>query len=142
MSPVPLCETSAPSAPLRLARILQSDSLCRARNCYLEVVSRALISSGSDGPQESLVVNLRLRAQLGGFFFGRCVAQKIASADFGTSQILQQVRSSQRRMKLDVEMKPAVIAAVGRRLVQRHHVRERRSPQVVEFRQKMFERFG
>src|SRR5262245_56812872 len=45
-------------------------------------------------------------------------------------------------MKLDVEMEPAVIVPVGRRLVQRHHIGERRAPQVVELHQKAFERFG
>src|SRR5262245_37557117 len=88
------------------------------------------------------VMNLRLRAQFGGFLFGRRVAQKIAAADFGTGQVLQQVRTAQRRMKLDVEMEPAVIVHVGRRLVQQHHIGERRPPQVVELHQKAFERSG
>src|SRR5262245_3182343 len=87
-------------------------------------------------------MNIRLRAQLGGFLFRRRVAQKIAAADLRPSQILQQVRTPQRRMKLDVEMEPAMVAPVGRRLVQRHHVRERRTPQVVELHQKTFERLG
>src|SRR5882672_10853482 len=88
------------------------------------------------------IMNLRLRAQFGGFLFGRCVAQKIAAADLRPRQVFQQVRTTQRRMKLDVEMESAMIAAVGRRLVQRHDVRERHSPQVVELRQKTFERLG
>src|SRR5262245_38131271 len=86
------------------------------------------------------VVSLRLRAQFGGFLFRRRVAQKIAAADLGAGQVLQQVRTAQRRMKLDVEMESAMIAPVGRRLMQRHHIRKRRSPQVVEFHQKAFER--
>src|SRR6266508_170321 len=87
-------------------------------------------------------MNLRLRAQLGRLLFRRRVAQEIAAADLGAGQILQQVRAPQRRMKLDVEMEPAVVVPVGRRLVQRHHIRERRPPQVVELHQKAFERFG
>src|SRR5262245_39576852 len=87
-------------------------------------------------------MNIGLRAQFGGFLFRRRVAQEIAAADLGTRQIFQQVRTAQRRMKLDVEMEPAMIAPVGRRLVQRHHVRERPPPQVVELHQKTFERLG
>src|SRR2546425_11864779 len=45
-------------------------------------------------------------------------------------------------MNLDVEWDPSKTAAVGRRLVQRHHVRERRPPQVVELHQKTSKRLG
>src|SRR5262249_13037242 len=96
----------------------------------------------SDVLPQLFVMSLRLRAQLGGFLFGRRVAQKIPSADLRSRQILQQIWTAQRRMKLDVKMEPSMIAAVGRRLVQRHDVGERHSPQVVELRQKTFERFG
>src|SRR4030095_790863 len=48
----------------------------------------------------------------------------------------------QRRMKLDMEMEPAVIVTVGRRLVQWHHIWEWRPPQVVELHQKTFKRLG
>src|SRR5262249_39219870 len=88
------------------------------------------------------VVNLRLRAQFGGFLFGRGVTQEVAAADLGACQVFQQVRATQRRMKLDMEMEPAVIAAISRRLMQRHDVRERHSPQVVELHQQAFERVG
>src|SRR5262245_36344325 len=88
------------------------------------------------------VMNLRLCAQLGRLLFRRRVAQEIAAADLRSRQVLHQVRASQRRMELDVEMEPAVIAPVGRRLVQRHHIGERRPPQVVELHQKAFKRLG
>src|SRR5262249_41175559 len=76
------------------------------------------------------------------FLFGRSVAQEVAAADLGARQILQQVRASQRRMKLDMEMETEMIAAVSRRLMKRHDVRERHSPQVVELHQQAFERVG
>src|SRR5262245_1994179 len=85
------------------------------------------------------VVNRRLRAQFGGFLFGRSVAQEIAAADLRACQILQKIGTTQRRMKLDVEMETAMIASVCRRLVQRHDVREGHSPQVVELHQQAFE---
>src|SRR5829696_1763315 len=44
-------------------------------------------------------------------------------------------------MKLDVEMKCAVIAAVGRCLMQRHYVRERHLPEIVETNQSFAQDF-
>src|SRR5262249_10401466 len=64
------------------------------------------------------IMNFRLRAQFGGFLFGRGVTQKISAAYLRPGKIFQQVRTTQRRMKFDVEMEPAILAAVGRRLVQ------------------------
>ena len=40
--------------------------------------------------------------------FTRRVAEKVAAADLGAGQILQQVRPSQRRMEFDVKVKPSV----------------------------------
>src|SRR5262245_59925496 len=88
------------------------------------------------------VVNLRLREQFGGFFFGRGVAQEVAAADLGARQVLQQVGTPKRRMNFDVEMEPAMIAAVSRRLMQGHDVWERYPPQVIELHQQAFERLG
>src|SRR5262249_20818966 len=109
---------------------------------FVPFVSSWFISFECYASPRLFVMNIRLRAQFGGFLFRRCVAQEIAAADLGTGQILQQVRATQRRMKLEVEMEPAMVAPVGRRLVQRHHVRERPPPQVVELHQKTFERLG
>src|SRR5215510_3571122 len=89
-----------------------------------------------------LIVDLRLRAQFGGFLFRRGVAQKVSAADLRTRQVLQQIRAPQRRMEFDMEMEPAMIASIGRGLMQRHDVREWHSPQVVELHQQAFERGG
>ena len=45
-------------------------------------------------------------------------------------------------MKLDVKVEPGILAAVGRRLVQRHHVRKRHLPQVVEAHEHVLEHGG
>ena len=74
----------------------------------------------------------RLGSQFSRFFLGRGVAQETASADFGAGEILQQIRFAQRRMDLDVKMKTVVSDAIGRRLVQDHHVWERHLPEIVE----------
>src|SRR5262245_16730246 len=92
---------------------------------FVPFVSSWFISFECYASTRLFVMNIRLRAQFGGFLFRRCVAQEIAAADLRTRQILQQVRTPQRWMKLDVKMEPAMVAPVGRRLVQRHHVRER-----------------
>jgi hypothetical protein len=49
-------------------------------------------------------MHFRHGSQLFGFLVGAGVAKKISASDFRTSKILEQVRSSERRMKLDVEM--------------------------------------
>src|SRR5262245_6423490 len=45
-------------------------------------------------------------------------------------------------MKLDMKMKAAVIAAISRRLVQGHDIREGHSPEIVEFNQDRLEDCG
>jgi hypothetical protein len=76
-------------------------------------------------------VRVRDGLQLGGLLLRRGVVEEVASPDLRTAQILEQARLAQRRMDLDVEVEPVVCRAVGRRLVQHHHVRERHPPQVV-----------
>ena len=43
-------------------------------------------------------------------------------------------------MALDVEMKAAMVETIGRRTVQRQHIRERHLPQIVVAHQQRFER--
>src|SRR5215813_14575175 len=61
-------------------------------------------------------------AQFRRFLFGGSIAEKDTAANLRPGQILQEIRPSQRRVKLDMKMKAAIIAAVGRRLMQRHDV--------------------
>src|SRR5689334_17444870 len=58
------------------------------------------------------IVNIRSTAKLFGFFFRGGVAQEVPAADFRTRQILEQIRLTQWRMKLDVKVKARVVAAV------------------------------
>jgi len=85
------------------------------------------------------VVYIGLRAQFRRFFFGRGVTQKISPAYLGTCEIFQQIRLAQRGMKLDVKVKRAVVATIGRRLMKRHDVRERHAPQIIELYEQMFQ---
>ena len=45
-------------------------------------------------------------------------------------------------MKLNMEVEACIIAAVGRRLMQRQHIRKRHLPQVVELDENVFQRMG
>src|SRR5512143_1959518 len=60
------------------------------------------------------------------------VVEEVAAADLRAGEILEEARLAQRGMNLDVEVKSRRRLSLGGRLVQHHHVRERRAPQVVE----------
>jgi hypothetical protein len=84
-------------------------------------------------------MHVRDRAQFWCLLLGRSVAEKVAAADFRPGEVLQQVRSAKRRMKLDVKVKGAVVAIVGGRLVQRHDVGKGRLPKVVKTYHRIFQ---
>src|SRR4051812_25932034 len=63
--------------------------------------------------------------------FGRCVAEKVAAANLRAGEVLQQVRTAQRRVKLDMEVEPCRLS-LHPRLMQRHDVRKRHAPEIVE----------
>src|SRR5688572_2670012 len=67
-------------------------SACGSRMAHLVV----------DGRHGSQLLCLRLRTG---------VAQKIAAADLGTGEVLQQMRLPQRRMTLDVKVKAGMVLA-------------------------------
>src|SRR5687767_1588591 len=73
------------------------------------------------------------------FFFRRRVRKEVTTADFRSRQILKQTRTAQWRVKLDVEVKTRIVAAIGRRLMQRHHVGKRHLPKVVEPDENLFQ---
>src|SRR2546423_636587 len=74
------------------------------------------------------VVHAGQRPQLSGLLCRRITTQKISAADLGSGEILEEIRPAQRRMNLDVKMKVAIIAAIGRRLMQRQNVRKGHPP--------------
>src|SRR5215207_5558178 len=106
--------------------------------------SKSVRSSGAGCPSSApsvstnaltpgvLVVDVGRGAQLGRLLLGGGVAQKVPAADLGAGEVLQEVRPAERRVELDVEVETRIIPAVGRRLMQRHHVGERYLPEVVE----------
>ena len=76
-----------------------------------------------------------LLAQLSRLFLGRGVAQEAAAPNFWACQVLQEIWFSQGRVDFDVKMKAIVSRAVRRCLVQRHDVRKRHLPEIVESNQ-------
>ena len=62
--------------------------------------------SGWSGGHESAsqIVRPARRGELGGLFFGRRVAQEVATANLRAREVLEQIRAAQRRMELDVEV--------------------------------------
>src|ERR1041384_1412878 len=80
-----------------------------------------------------------LCAQFRSLLFRRSVGKKVTTSDFRTGQILEQIWATQRRMKLDVEMETRVVAAVSRRLVQRHYIREGHLPKIIELHQHLLQ---
>src|SRR5436190_14590696 len=131
----------SPSSSRAIAAIDSIDMRSHASTTVCRIISwRRFSGSSSDCNFEELdmvnernssplsVVHARQRPQLSGLLFRRSITQKISAADLGSGEILQEIRPAQRRMKLDVKMKVAIIAAIRRRLMQRHHVRKRHLP--------------
>ena len=87
-------------------------------------------------------MQVRQCSQLGRLFFRNGVAQEITASNLGSGQVFEQVRFSQRRMKLDVKVKAAMVSTVSRRLVKRHDVRKAHAPQVVELDQDTLQGIG
>src|SRR6185312_6946790 len=63
-------------------------------------------------------------------FRGR-VAEEVPAADLRPGEVLEQVRSAQRRMEFDVEMEP-FDASIERGLMERHHIWKWHLPEIVE----------
>src|ERR1043166_597854 len=78
------------------------------------------------------VMHAGYRAQLGGLLLGRRVVEEVAPADLGAGQVLEQPRLPEGRKDLDVEVEAGVDRAVGRRLVEYHHVRKPHPPEVLQ----------
>src|SRR3954468_10022915 len=82
----------------------------------------------------SLTVHLH-RSQFRGLVVGIGVGGKYAGTEFTAGQILQPIRHAIRGIQLEVQVRLWIRAAVGRRLVDRHHIRKRPLPQAVVLEQ-------
>src|ERR1043166_1744088 len=126
----PAASPEAPASASALSRAKASSTPARIRSwsarigsssCSGWAISAALlVVPGGDGPE------------LRGFLLGRRVVEEVPAADLGAGQVLQQTRLPERRKDLDVEVKARIGAAIGRRLVQDHHVGERHPPEVLQ----------
>src|SRR5678816_4676720 len=84
-------------------------------------------------------MNIRLRLQLSGFFFGSSVTQKVSATDFWTSEVFQQVRPTQRWMDFDMKMEAFIRLASSGRLMQGHHIGKRHPPKIIQPDKQAFE---
>src|SRR4051812_40122136 len=99
--------------------------------CRSVPVNRAR-SAGSDMDAVLVeVVHRGQRAKLGCGCFRRRVAEEVAAADLGTREVLERIGPAERREESDEKMVVAILAAVRWRLVQRHDVGKRLSPEIV-----------
>src|ERR1051325_1211357 len=78
------------------------------------------------------VMHAGYRAQLGGLLLGRRVVEEVAPADLGAGEVLEQSRLAEGRKDLDVEVEAGVDRAVGRRLVEHHHVGKPHPPEILQ----------
>src|SRR5687767_14903197 len=103
-------------------------------NCLASTAGLVMVA-----PASCVCNGFRIGSEVLLLFFGRCVRKEVTTADFRSRQILKQTGTAQWRMKLDVEVKTRMVAAIGWRLMQRHHVRKGHLPKVVEPDENLFQ---